>query len=156
MAKQRHNPNLAKIHRNYTVDETANLFGVHKNTVRYWIKAGLPICDERRPTLILGEHLQEFLKSRRRARKRRCRVDEVYCMRCRVPKKPAGDMVDYEAMTATSGRLVAICPSCEATINQYVRLARLEEIRLYLDVSISKTVEHIGDSNRFLVNSDFE
>jgi transposase len=40
MAK-RPNPNLAKIHRNYTVEEVANLFSVHKNTVRLWVKDGL-------------------------------------------------------------------------------------------------------------------
>jgi len=37
MAK-RLNPNLAKIHRNYTVEEVALLFSVHKNTVRSWVK----------------------------------------------------------------------------------------------------------------------
>jgi transposase len=40
MAK-RPNPNLAKIHRNYTLEEVANLFSVHKNTVRLWVKGGL-------------------------------------------------------------------------------------------------------------------
>jgi transposase len=45
------NPNKAKIYRSYTVEEIANLFCVHKNTVRAWLKAGLPICDDRKPTV---------------------------------------------------------------------------------------------------------
>ena len=57
---KRVNPNLAKIHRNYSVGEAAALLGVHKNTVRNWIKNGLPLCDDRRPALILGAELREF------------------------------------------------------------------------------------------------
>ncbi len=60
------NPNKAKIHRSYTVEEIAELFGVHKNTVRAWLKAGLPICDDRKPMLILGADLRSFLKERKR------------------------------------------------------------------------------------------
>ena len=43
MAKTRLNPWLAKIHRNYTVEEAARLYGLHRNTVRQWIKRGLPV-----------------------------------------------------------------------------------------------------------------
>ena len=57
---KRLNPNLAKMHRNYTVEEVASLFGVHKNSVRAWIKAGLPVCDARRPVLILGLDLRDY------------------------------------------------------------------------------------------------
>ena len=42
---KRPNPNLAKIHRNYTVEEVADLFSVHKNTVRLWVKNGLATND---------------------------------------------------------------------------------------------------------------
>ena len=54
MRKRRPNYRLVKIHRNYTVEEVARLFGTHNNTVRAWVKAGLPTCDGKRPTLILG------------------------------------------------------------------------------------------------------
>ena len=61
MAK-RLNPNLAKIHRNYSIEEVASLFSVHKNTVRGWIKSGLSVCDDQKPMLILGVVLRDFLK----------------------------------------------------------------------------------------------
>ena len=36
--KRRHpNHRLVKIHRSYTVEEIATLFGVHKNTVSHWV-----------------------------------------------------------------------------------------------------------------------
>lgn len=140
---KRVNPNLAKIHRNYTVEEVARLFEVHKNTVRAWIKGGLPVCDEKRPTLILGDELRAYLQHKRQAHKRQCKPFELYCLRCRVPKRPAGDMVDYLSVSSTTGRLIGICPSCSGMMNRYVKNAALGKIREQLDVAIPKTLERI-------------
>ncbi|PSH02716.1 MAG: hypothetical protein CXZ00_16020 [Acidobacteria bacterium] len=75
MGKRKCHPNyrLVKNHRSYTVEEIAERFGKHKNTVRAWVKDGLPICDGKRPTLILGRDLAEFLKARRVSKKQPCR-----------------------------------------------------------------------------------
>jgi hypothetical protein len=97
MSKRHPNPRLAKIHRNYTVEEIANLFGVHKNSVRNWVKGGLPTSDDRRPMLILGRDLVAFLHARRVKNKRPCQPGEIYCMRCRAAQRPAGDMAEYQA-----------------------------------------------------------
>jgi hypothetical protein len=152
---KRLNPNLAKIHRNYTVEEAAAVFGVHKNTVRAWIKAGLPLCDDRRPALILGCELRTYLQGRRQIRKRKCKLYEVYCLRCRLPKRPAGNMVDYESLSDTNGRLTGLCPDCDGLINRYVSEANLVQIRELLDVCMPKALEHINKSSNALVNSDF-
>ena len=32
------NYQVAKVHRNYTAEEAARMFGVHRNTVRQWIR----------------------------------------------------------------------------------------------------------------------
>jgi hypothetical protein len=127
MSKRLPNPRLVKIHRNYTVEEIATLFGCHRNTVRAWVKQGLPTIDRKRSMLILGSDLVAFLKARRQERKRRCKPGELYCVRCRAPRSPAGDMIDYEPRTATQGNLVAICPVCEATMNRCVSLAKLDQ-----------------------------
>ena len=63
------NPRLVKIYRNYSVEEIARLFGLHKNTVRNWLKQGLPAIDDRRPILILGRELSRFLQERRQKAK---------------------------------------------------------------------------------------
>ena len=102
--RRRPNPRLVKIHRNYTVDEVARTLGSHKNTVRSWIKQGLPTIDSRRPTLIHGLDVARFLETRRKAGKQSCGPGQIYCVKCRSPKSPAGGMVDYVSITATSGK----------------------------------------------------
>ncbi len=64
------NYRLAKRHRNYTVEEIAELFGKHENTVRGWLKSGLETIDKARPALVHGQTLASFLEARRSAGKR--------------------------------------------------------------------------------------
>ncbi len=55
MARRRVDPRRIRTHFAYTVEEAARSLGVHKNTIRAWIKDGLPVADEnavfRRATL---------------------------------------------------------------------------------------------------------
>ena len=135
---RRHRPShrLVKIHRNYTVEETSRLLGIHKNTVRAWIKTGLPVCDDMRPQLILGRELVPFLQSRRAKKKRPCAPGEMYCFRCRVPRTPAGDMADFVLKTNALGNLVGICPQCSAMMYRRASVVKLPAIREKLDITI--------------------
>ena len=65
---RRFNPRRVKVHRSYTVEEVASLFGAHKNTVRNWLREGLPKVDDRRPILVLGRQLASFVHARRQHR----------------------------------------------------------------------------------------
>jgi hypothetical protein len=154
MRKRRPNYRWVKIHRSYTVEEIARLYGVHKNTVRGWIKDGLPTCDSKRPRLVLGHDLTAFLRARRAKNKRPCRPGEIYCVRCRDPKFPAGDMADYLPITEKFGNLTAICPDCNSFINRRVSLAKLDQIKGKMDITFTQVIRHIYESNQPTVNSD--
>ena len=136
MATRRPNHRLAKTHRNYTVEEIASLFGVHRNTVREWVKRGLPTTDGKRPRLILGRDLGAFLQARRMKNKRKCQLGEMYCFKCRAPKAPAIGMVDYEPKTATTGNLIGMCPDCATIMNRRANLAKLEQFRGHMDITL--------------------
>ncbi len=154
MSKQ-FNPNLVKINRSYTVEEAASIFPVHKNTIRSWIKNGLAICDDQKPLLILGHDLKEFIKSKRKKNKQKCKDHEIYCLRCRSPKRPAGNMADYEPMSPTTGRLIGICSTCGGIINKYFSLVNLEQISTELEITLPKVQKHISKRDDLLLISDF-
>lgn len=154
MKKRLHNPNLAKIHFNYTVEEAASLYKVYKGTVRSWIKAGLPVLSDKRPMLILGGDLAAFHKARRTKNKQKCKPGEMYCVKCHAPKVPDGNMVEYKPKTEMLGNLVAICPVCYSIMNRCVSLARLEQVRGEMDITMPLPQRHIVDSNDPSVNSD--
>lgn len=154
MSKRRPNPRLVKTHRNYAVEEVAALFGIHRNTVREWVKRGLPTIDDRRPMLIFGHDLVTFVRARRAKNKRSCKPGEIYCVRCRAPKAPAGEMADYRATTETLGSLVGICPDCELVMYRRVSLAKLDQVRGKLDITIPQALPRIDESAQPSVNSD--
>ena len=156
MKKRLHNPNLAKIHRSYTVEEVASLYVVYKGTVRAWVKAGLSTINDKRPMLILGRDLVTFHQARRTKNKQTCKPGEIYCVRCRAPKVPAGDMADCNLVNDKILNLVAICPDCDTIMNQRISLAKLELIRRKMDISLPQALQHIVDSNQASVNSDLK
>jgi hypothetical protein len=156
MGKRHPNHRLVKIHRSYTVEEVANLFSMHKNTVRNWVKDGLATIDDKRPMLILGHDLSVFLQARRVKNKQACKPGEIYCVGCRAPKFPAGDMAEYSPVTEKFGNLIAICPDCNSIMNQRVSLARIEEVRGNMDITFPKELRHIDKRTKPTVNSDLK
>ncbi|TXH49240.1 MAG: DNA-binding protein [Burkholderiaceae bacterium] len=155
MAAPRPNPRLAKLHRTYSVDEIAKLYGIHRNTVRAWIRAGLPTTDQRRPLLVLGRELAEFLRERRAAARRPCGPGEIFCVRCREPRRPAGAAVCYRPLTGEQGMLVGRCGCCNAGLNRRVSLTRLAETLSQMNVTLTQGEEHINESAMPSLNCDF-
>lgn len=155
MGRSSPNPRLAKIHRTYTIDEIGRLYRVHRNTVRSWLKAGLATIDDRRPLLVHGGELAEFLQRRRSAQRRPCGPAEIYCMRCRRPRRPAAGVVEYRVMTPTGGNLVGVCPTCGAGLFRRVASARLAQVLGDLRLAPMDHQEHICESPEPSVNSDF-
>ena len=140
MGKRNLKYHLVKIHRSYTVEEVASLCGHHKNTVRLWIKDGLPTINDKRPMLIPGCLLKEFLQARRRKNKCPCKLGELYCVRCRAPKSPAGNIAHFTPDNEKVGNLEAICPDCDAMMNQRVNMGKLGQIRKKIDVTLPQAL----------------
>lgn len=139
MSRTRLNPNLAKIHRSYTVEEIARLYGLHRNTVRSWLNGGgLVAIDGGRPVLVQGKVLRAFLDARRTAAKRPCPVGTLYCFKCREPRPPALGMADFIVGKAGTGNLRALCEVCGSIMH---RRTRLEAVAVVLPGIAVRVVE---------------
>lgn len=111
----------------YTVEEAARALNVHRNTVRNWVRTGgLPAMTGSRPHLILGATLIDFLKNKRLARKRKCEHDELYCLKCRAPRKPVAELVEYRPMASGRTQFIGICSACESLMHRFVAKRNLE------------------------------
>lgn len=136
MANRRINARRVSCHFSYTIEEAADALGVHKNTVRQWIKSGLPLADAKRPAVISGKDLVSFLNKRKSRRKRSLRPGEFYCLKCRVATRPDGDMVDFTATSTTLGSLMGLCSRCGSLVYRRVSQAKLAAAIGDLDVQI--------------------
>lgn len=156
MRKRHPNHRRVKIHRCYSVVDIATLFGIHKNSVRQWIKGGLQTIDDRRPRLVLGRHLIGFLQDRRKSKKQRCQPGEIYCVRCHAPKFPAAGMAEYRPFAENRGNLAGICPDCNSMMYRGVSIARLGEVRGEMDITFPQALERLREINQPTVNSDLK
>lgn len=140
---KRINPRLAKKHRAYAVQELAENLGVHKHTVRGWLKKGLPAIDGAKPTLIHGGEFQEWWGKQRKAAKRPCKPGQIYCFKCKEPKRPALGMVEYAATNAVTGNLKALCETCGTVMCQRLPLAKISARMPGLDIQITQASSSI-------------
>lgn len=150
----RHDRRRVKIHINYDITEVADLLGVHKHTVRRWIAAGLQTTDERRPLLIHGEDLSAFLKARQPV-KQRCKPGEFFCLGCKSPKRPGGDMADYVPRSARLGWLYALCQTCGTEMYRAANVAAISQLSGVLDITFPEAKSRLDDTCAPLSNADF-
>ncbi|HEY8382626.1 MAG TPA: helix-turn-helix domain-containing protein [Microvirga sp.] len=154
MVRPRINPRLVKIHRTYTVEEASRLLNVHKNTVRAWIKAGLPVVDQARPVLIRGRDLRSFLTTCRKQRQQPCGPGEIYCVKCRKPVEPAAGSVLYLPITVHMGNLRGTCPSCGTTIHRRANQGQLGSFGAGPAITSTQASLRIGESHTPSLNCD--
>jgi excisionase family DNA binding protein len=153
--RRRYAPNRIKTGISYDVAEVAKLLGVHRNTVRQWLREGLKTIDDRRPLLIHGAALKAFLEERQRARKQVCGLGEFFCFKCRAPRAPYGGMADVAEHTTKIAKLTAICSVCETEMHRTIRRADLGKLALVLNLK-SMASERLKDRPEANANCDSE
>lgn len=118
----------------YSVPEVARLLCVHKNAVLRWLKQGLSADGPPRLRLIRGEALIRFMSERQQARRRKCKLTEFFCFRCRVQREalPGSAAVVREGPHRL--RLTAKCVACATAVNKVQGLQALTKIRAAFDL----------------------
>lgn len=142
--KRTYNVNRIKRDYPYRIEEIAKLLSVHKGTVRVWIRDGLPTTDRRRPTLIYGADLIDFLRKRQSGRKRKCQDHELPCFKCRAPCPALGKMADLTC-NGNRAQLTALCAECGTVMYKAVSVRDLQKYRKIFVIQTAEG-ERITDS----------
>lgn len=88
-----------------------------------------------RPFLILGCELREFLDARRSKSKIPLQIDELFCLTCKVARKPLGWMVDIHDQSEKTVRLEGLCEVCGGICNRMVSRTQVGRLRSILNVA---------------------
>jgi hypothetical protein len=92
----------------------------------------------------------------RKRKKQTCRPGEFYCLRCKAPRRPAGDMAEYIPRTRSRGLLRGICPTCETLVHRAVSLGTIVQTAGGLDVALPSAERRLDDLSSPLSNVDFK
>ena len=119
--------NAARIRQSqtYSRHEISKKLGIHKNTITHWVKVGLAPLDNRKPELFHGSELKRFIKARRQKRKNICADNEMFCLKCRMPRTAKDKSVSIFKPNEKTANLVGECTVCGTTINRRISIGKL-------------------------------
>ena len=96
----------------YTIKEISGLLGVNEKTCLRWIEIGLQtIPDSKKPILIYGEDLKEFLRIKSSKRKVKLNRSQYYCLSCKAARYAKRGSTEI-----LKGRKIALCRVCNGKI----------------------------------------
>ena len=119
--------NAARISQNRSYDrrEISRALAIHKNTISHWVREGLKPIDNQRPELFHGSELVRFIKSRQQKHKSICAQNEMFCLKCRKPRKAQIGSVSIENHNAKSANLIGKCCECKTIMNRRISLVKI-------------------------------
>ena len=117
--------------------------GATPGTIRHWLKNGLEAVAGCFPKIIRGVDIIDFLDRRNAGRKRACGPGRLFCLRCKEPKRPAFDEVEFWQDGPKLGSLRGLCPTCTGIMHRRTSIARMKSAAGDLSVSIPLAEPHL-------------
>lgn len=123
-----YNSNLIISNRSYSTEKIQKLIDIHPQTIRSWCNEGGLTCISKKPILIYGAILKEFIKNRNESHKKTLEFNQMKCFRCKAISVPKNNEVTLYNNKNGSIRAVAIHSCCE----------KIELSKLYKKIDIEK------------------
>ena len=117
----------------YTVEDISNMYSMHPQTVRKWIKIGLKTIDSRKPSLIHGSELKEFLKKQNEKNKKHLDFKEFFCCACKEAHIPLFRKV-YLEQNHQFIKAKGVCPITKKIMNRSYKLADYSQLKKVFSV----------------------
>lgn len=139
--KRRHNIRLIKKGTSYSIQDIANLFNLHTNAVRQWLKAGLPRIDKQKPYLVHGSDLYNFLNAKQIGRKHHCEPNQLFCCKCQKPRTATNNHVTIKILNQKQLQIYGRCTECKAS------MVRVGSVKKLLDYQKTFVINKIEDQH---------
>ena len=120
----------------YTFKLAARIVGVSLATFRKWPKEGLKVITDKRPFLVRGADLIDFLNRRMAANRHIMTKDQIFCMRCKAPRTPLSGTLAFTPHGKLTGRISARCSECRGKIGRFCSTSEMEERGETLGIAI--------------------
>ncbi len=106
-------------YRSYTIRELLPLLvpPVGEKTFQRWMDKGLKIVPgSKKPILILGSDLKEFLKNKDAKKKVKLKRNEFLCLKCKEPRR-----AKRGSIKTLSDRKTGICSVCSGKVSRIIK-----------------------------------
>lgn len=136
MGRRIYHLNIIKYWYSYDIEELCDLLSVHSQTIRDWIRNGLPINKGSGVTLVYGNDLKNFLGNLNKSQKRPTNFDQMLCMSCKDAKDPFRKQICLKHENKLL-KAKAICRDCKKPMYRNYKLdhwPKLREIFHVVDV----------------------
>jgi len=111
------NPKGIFSHRSYTTEELSVLLSKDKKTLLRWIDKGLKtIPESKKPILIMGSDLKEFLRKKKSKRKMKLNRNQFYCLSCKQAVYAKRGSIEK-----LSNRKIALCRVCNGRTSRIIK-----------------------------------
>lgn len=113
----RFNPQKISKHMSYTPEGLANTLEIDKKTCLRWIDEGLPIVPgSKKPILILGSDIKNFIRARNSKKKVKLQRHEFYCLRCKAPRRAKRGTIERAGDTKRG-----LCSVCNGKVVRKIK-----------------------------------
>lgn len=125
----------------YTYKVASRIVGVSEAAFRKWPDKGMRVINDKRPHLVRGADLIEFLERLQAAKKRPMTKTQFYCLRCNAPRDALGGVVEYSTITDLTGRISGLCAVCGGKIGRFCKASDLAPLSASLTISFKAKVQ---------------
>ena len=124
---KRANPMAVKSALTYEIGEAAIALGKTPATIRNWIRDGLPVLSSKKPYLISGAAIREYLREKYKAAKSPLGPNELFCLTCRTGRAPLDLVVTLSHISSKTSLLKGACSHCGGTSTRMISRAKPPE-----------------------------
>ena len=117
----------------YTIKEISDCLDVSEKTCLRWIEKGLSIVPgSKKPILILGSEIKNFLRNKDSKKKIKLKRNEFYCMTCKAPRNARRGSIKK-----LQGHKTALCRVCNGRMSKLFKSAQKDYMISSLSTQMS-------------------